>query len=126
MDTHTYLRKLERDMASGFLHLLVLEHIHRLGPIHGYGLIRAMDEATGGNDLWKEGTVYPLLGQLEKHGLLKSQWGAAESGPRRKEYRLTPAGDDMRELITLRWQQLRRRLDSILEGTPWNEASKTT
>ena len=115
MDDSAYLRRLERDMTMGFLHLLVLDHVQRLGPIHGYGLIRAMDEATGGQGLWKEGTVYPLLATMEKQGLLRSRWGTAENGPRRKEYRITPQGDDLRDLIVVRWQRLRAHLDRLLE-----------
>lgn len=115
MDDRAYLRRLERDMNMGFLHLLVLDHVRRLGPIHGYALIRAMDEATGEQGLWKEGTVYPLLATLEKQGLLRSRWGAAENGPRRKEYRITAAGQDMRELIVMRWRRLRDQLDALVE-----------
>jgi PadR family transcriptional regulator, regulatory protein PadR len=84
MTAADFLIKLERDLASGFLHLLVLAHVERIGPIHGYGLIKAMDDATGNKGLWKEGTVYPLLNQLEKEGLVRSRWGKGASGPRRK------------------------------------------
>jgi PadR family transcriptional regulator, regulatory protein PadR len=115
MDTADYLLKLERDMTGGFLHLLVLDHIHRIGPIHGYGLIKAMEESTGERGQWKEGTLYPLLGTMEKEGLLRSRWGKGSEGPRRKYYEITPAGREVRELAILKWRRLRRRLDTILE-----------
>lgn len=115
MGTADYLLKLERDMTGGFLHLLVLEHVCRLGPIHGYGLIKAMEAATNNQGKWKEGTVYPLLGTLEREGLLKSRWGKGTEGPRRKYYEITPAGREVRELGVMKWRRLRQQLDLILE-----------
>ncbi len=115
MDTGSYLAKLERDMTSGFLHLLVLEHVHAHQPIHGYGLIQAMDEATGPRGQWKDGTVYPLLGLLEREGLLSSRWGKGKEGPRRKYYEMTTAGNEVRQLAILKWQRLRKNLDDLLE-----------
>jgi PadR family transcriptional regulator PadR len=112
-----YLERLERDMTGGFLHLLVLEHLRRHAPIHGYGLIRAMeaDQAPG---QWKEGTIYPLLATFEKEGLITSRWGVPGSGARRKYYEMTSAGEEVRDLAVLKWNRLRDRLDTILEKTP--------
>ncbi len=115
MNTSDYLLKLERDMTSGFLHLLVLEHVHHHQPIHGYGLIQAMDESTGRRGQWKDGTVYPLLVTMEKEGLLKSRWGKGSEGPRRKYYEMTPSGEEVRQLAHLKWHRLRRQLDNLLE-----------
>lgn len=114
MDTASYLLKLERDMTGGFLHLLVLEHVRRLEPIHGYGLIRAMEDQKAPGQ-WKEGTVYPLLATLETEGLVKSRWGKPGGGARRKYYETTPAGREVRDLAVLKWRRLRTRLDTILE-----------
>lgn len=114
MNAADYLLKLERDMTGGFLHLLVLEYVQRLEPIHGYGLIRGMEEAQAPGQ-WKEGTVYPLLAALEKEGLVKSRWGRPGRGARRKYYETTPAGREIRDLAILKWQRLRARLDTILE-----------
>lgn len=117
MRTADYLERLERDMTGGFLHLLVLEHLRRHQPIHGYGLIRAM-EADKAPGQWKEGTIYPLLATFEKEGLIRSRWGKPGSGARRKYYETTPAGDEVRDLAVLKWNRLRDRLDDILEDTP--------
>ncbi len=114
MNTSAYLEKLERDMTGGFLHLLVLDHVQRLEPIHGYGLIRAMEERKAPGQ-WKEGTVYPLLATMEREGLVTSRWGKPGEGARRKYYESTPAGREVRDLAVLKWQRLRRRLDDILE-----------
>ena len=115
MDTAGYLLQLDRSMTGGFLHLLALHQVGREGPIHGYGLIKAMETVTGDRGQWKEGTVYPLLGTLEKEGLLRSRWGQGGEGPRRKYYELTAAGQEVRDLAVLKWTRLRNQLDKIME-----------
>jgi len=103
-------------MAGGFQHLLVLQLLHKHQLLHGYGLIRAMDAATGQRSLWKEGTIYPLLASLEREGLVRSRWGEGEEGPRRKYYELTGAGRQALRLAKLTWKDLRAHLDSLLEA----------
>lgn len=114
-NTAQYLLKLERDMSSGFLHLLVLHHVDRDQPIHGYGLIKAMEASMGGRSQWKEGTVYPLLGTLEKEGLVRSRWGKGGTGPRRKYYEMMPAGSEILDLALLKYRRLRGELDRLFE-----------
>ena len=116
MNTAEYLLKLERDLAGGFLHLLVLLHVRRHEPIHGYGVIKHLDDATGGRGLWKEGTIYPVLGVLEKEGLVKSRWGKGQTGPRRKYYQTTPAGRQTLRLALAQWQDWRKTMDGLTEG----------
>lgn len=114
-NTADYLVKLDRDMTAGFLHLLILQNLQVHQLLHGYGLIKTMEETTGGRGLWKEGTIYPLLAQMEKEGLVKSRWGEGADGPRRKYYELTPAGRQVLRLAKLQWHDLRAMLDDILE-----------
>lgn len=109
------LERLERDMGTGLLQLLVLATIRRDQPIHGYGLIKAMDAATGRSGWWKEGTVYPLLARLEKQGVLRSRWGQSGPGARRKLYELTGNGQRVVELAAGRWGALRDAVTSVLE-----------
>lgn len=115
MNTADYLLKLERGLAGGFLHLLVLLHVRRLEPIHGYGLIKALDDGTGGRGLWKEGTIYPVLGVLEKEGLVKSRWGKGRTGPRRKYYEMTPPGRQTLRLALAHWHEWRDVMDTLTE-----------
>ncbi len=114
MRTADYLERLERDMTAGFLHLMVLEHLRRHAPIHGYGLIRAMEQ-DGAPGQWKEGTIYPLLATFDKEGLIKSHWGEPGSGARRKYYEMTKAGNDVLDLAVRKWRDLRDRIDHTLE-----------
>ena len=114
--TADYLLKLERDMASGFLHLLLLATLRDDGPLHGYGLIKALGETTG-RGLWKEGTIYPILGTLEGEGLVKSRWGEPKHGPRRKYYELTSAGRQVLRVAIVQWKEFQSAVNGILEET---------
>lgn len=111
-----YLVRLERDMATGALHAMLLGHIGHSAPIHGYGLIKAMDEATEGGLLFKPGTIYPILNEFERSGIVKSTWGAGESGPQRKYYTLTPRGKQVLILAGQRWKRIRASVDLALGG----------
>lgn len=101
-------------MRQGMLQLLALGIIHRSGPIHGYGLIKEMEQATGAG-AWKEGTVYPLLANLEKQGVLQSRWGEG-TGARRKYYSLTGAGARSLQAARASWTGLRDAVDTTLEN----------
>lgn len=72
--------------------LHVLMQIRRHGPIHGYALIREMGATTGRPEGFKEGTLYPLLSQLERQGVIRSEWVSSTFGPARKAYTITPLG----------------------------------
>lgn len=106
--------RVERDLASGLLQVLVLATVRQEGPIHGYGLIKAMEAATDRPGAWKEGTVYPLLARLEKQGALRSRWGTSGPGARRKDYELTPHGLKLLEALAPRWRSLRDAVDRSL------------
>jgi PadR family transcriptional regulator PadR len=107
------LERMERDMTAGMMHVLVLSHL-RTGPLHGYGLIKAMEKSTG-RGLWKEGTVYPLLAGMERDGLVLARWGEGTTGPRRKYYQLTPAGRQALRIANDHWKELRKTMDRLLE-----------
>lgn len=106
--------RLERDMRQGMLQLLALAVINRSGPIHGYGLIKEMEQATGAG-AWKEGTVYPMLAKLEKEGILQSRWGEG-TGARRKYYALTSVGARTLQAAKASWSGLRDAIDHTLEN----------
>ncbi len=103
--------RLERDLVQGTLHLLILAHLAR-GPLHGYALIKAMEETTGPG-YWKEGTIYPLLARMDKEGLLKSTWSTGD-GPPRKTYTLTRQGTRLLAHGRTAWTDLRDAMDTLL------------
>lgn len=112
-----YIGKLERDMAAGTLHLLLLGLIARMDPIHGYGLIRALAESTDHMLQFKPGTIYPILNDLERQGIVRSSWVASASGPQRKTYELTATGREVLVTATKSWARIRTGVEATLTGS---------
>lgn len=109
-----YLAKLERDIGGGALHLLLLALIARMGPIHGYALIRGLADATDGSLQFKPGTIYPILNELERMAILRSGWVAGDNGPQRKTYELTATGREVLASAAKRWARVRDGVDGAL------------
>lgn len=108
--------KLDRELKSGLVSLLLLLVVERKGPVHGYRVLQTIKEASGGGLAFKEGTAYPLLNNLEKMGLLVSQWGSGEGGPQRKYYRATPLGRWALDQALEDWYGMLGSVDRILRG----------
>ncbi len=72
------------------------------GESYGYAILKQVDSLSGGQLEWTDGMLYPLLHRLERQGYVAASWGRSESGRRRKQYALTPAG---RETLAERQQQ---------------------
>jgi PadR family transcriptional regulator, regulatory protein PadR len=62
------------------------------GESYGYAIVKRVSELSDGTLQWTEGMLYPLLHRLERQGYIEGRWGAAESGRKRKYYRITKAG----------------------------------
>jgi PadR family transcriptional regulator, regulatory protein PadR len=106
-----------RDAAllQGTLDLLVLS-IVALEPLHGYGIVRRIQQMSGEALQIRQGSLYPALYRMEQRGLLASDWKTNESGKEAKYYRLTKAGRKALEEETDGWKRLRTAIDMILEG----------
>jgi len=90
------------DVWQGTLALMVLRTLETLGPLHGYGIARRIEQTSGDLLSLNDGTLYPALVKLEQEGAIVSSWGVSENNRRAKFYRLTPSGRrqlgrDMRE-----------------------------
>lgn len=101
------------DLAKGTAVPLVLRILTE-GPQHGYGIIQAIKERSGGLVEFTEGTIYPLLHTLEREELLTSSWEALPSGRRRKLYSLTETGAQRLAQLTVDWRHFRSAVDAIL------------
>lgn len=75
------------------------------GPLHGYGIVKALSEHSGGFFQMKEGQLYPLLHQLQDQGLIKGEWETPEGGPARKTYILLDPGREELARRMEEWQQ---------------------
>lgn len=97
----------------GHLDLLLLSTLRRTGPAHGYALIAALRDASGGEFDLPEGTVYPALHRLERDGAVVSAWG--DGAPRRRRiYRLTAAGEAVLAGKREQWQAFRRGVQRVV------------
>ena len=82
----------------GTLDLMVLKTLDGLGPLHGYGIARRIEQVTEGGLSLNQGTIYPALLRLEQKGWVKSSWGTSENNRRARFYAITAAG--RRQLTT--------------------------
>jgi len=89
----------------GTLSLMVLRTLATMGPQHGYGLARRIEQISGDQLSLNYGTLYPALLKLEQEGAITSEWGVSENNRRAKFYKLTRTGRKQLERETNNWQQ---------------------
>jgi len=94
------------DVLQGTLALMVLKTLDLLGPLHGYGIARRIEQISGDLLAVNQGTLYPLLLKLEQEGAIASDWGASENNRRARFYRLTRAGHKQLRTETRDWEQM--------------------
>jgi PadR family transcriptional regulator PadR len=94
-----------RDVQQGTLALMVLRTLDVLGPLHGYGVARRIEQISGEMLSVNQGTLYPVLLRLEQEGAITSEWASSENNRRARFYRLTRAGDKLLEAEQLDWEQ---------------------
>jgi transcriptional regulator len=97
--------KEKTDVLQGTLALMVLKTLDVLGPLHGYGIARRVEQISGDLLTLNQGTLYPLLLKLEQEGSISSEWGSSENNRRARFYRLTRNGRKQLEAETQGWEQ---------------------
>jgi len=95
----------ETDVRQGTLALMVLKTLDVLGPLHGYGIARRIEQISGDILTVNQGTLYPVLLRLEQEGSIASEWGASENNRRARFYRLTRDGRKRLRAETRSWEQ---------------------
>ena len=95
----------ETDVRQGTLALMVLKTLHVLGPLHGYGIARRIEQISGDLLTVNQGTLYPVLLKLEQEGSIASEWGSSENNRRARFYRLTRNGRKQLQAETHSWEQ---------------------
>jgi transcriptional regulator len=93
------------DVWQGTLALMVLKTLETLGPLHGYGIARRIEQTSGNLLALNYGTLYPALLKLEQEGSISSEWGSSENNRKAKFYKLTRAGRKQLEQETQNWEQ---------------------
>jgi PadR family transcriptional regulator, regulatory protein PadR len=97
--------KAKMDVQQGTLALMVLKTLDVLGPLHGYGIARRIEQISGDLLAVNQGTLYPLLLKLEHEGAIASERGASENNRKARFYRLTRVGRRQLQAETRDWEQ---------------------
>ena len=108
----------KREVQPGTLALMILKTVDVLGPLHGYGIARRIEEISGNQLALNYGTLYPALLKLEQEGLVAAEWGQSENNRRAKFYSLTPAGRKQLEREAREWQRTADLIASFLALKP--------
>lgn len=95
----------KQDVWQGTLALMVLKTLETLGPLHGYGIARRIEQTSGDLLSVNYGTLYPALLKLEQEGYIGAEWGVSDNNRKAKYYRLTRAGRKQLEREAREWKQ---------------------
>jgi transcriptional regulator len=82
----------QSEVQYGTLDLMVLKTLDGMGPLHGYGIARRIEQAAEGTLSLNQGTIYPALVRLEQKGWIASKWGTSDNNRRARFYEITRAG----------------------------------
>src|SRR5205085_2868858 len=97
--------KEKTDVRQGTLALMVLKTLDVLGPLHGYGIARRIEQISGDLLAVNQGTLYPVLLKLEQEGAIASEWGTSENNRRARFYRVRASGRRRLRVETHEWAQ---------------------
>jgi PadR family transcriptional regulator, regulatory protein PadR len=93
------------DVLQGTLDLMVLKTLESMGPQHGYGIARRIEQVSEDTIRMNQGTIYPALLRLEQRGWIKSEWGTSETNRRARFYSLSRLGRKQIEAETENWER---------------------
>jgi PadR family transcriptional regulator len=93
------------DIWQGTLALMILKTLEAMGPLHGYGLARRIEQTSGDAFSLNYGTLYPALLKLEQEGYVAAEWGVSDNNRKAKYYKLTRAGRRQLAAETREWER---------------------
>lgn len=105
----------KNEILPGTLNLMVLRTLQALGPLHGYGIARRIEQISGNLLQLNQGTIYPALLHLEQMGWIKAKWGVSDNNRRAKYYEITRAGKKQLEAEAESWRTLSSIITRFLE-----------
>ena len=111
----------QNDVPAGTLTLMVLRTLEQMGPQHGYGIARRIEQVSGDRLQLNQGTIYPALLQLEQRGWVRASWGSSENNRRARFYAITRSGRRRLATEEARWRVASETILRFLEpsrGTP--------
>lgn len=94
------------DVLQGTLDLMVLKTLESMGPLHGYGIARRIEQVSDDALSLNQGTIYPALLRLQQRGWIQAEWGISENNRRAKYYSLTRIGKKQIQRETENWERV--------------------
>lgn len=102
------------DLLQGTLDVMVLQTLEAMGPLHGYGIARRIEQVSGNAVLLNQGTIYASLVRLQQRGWIAAKWGTSENNRKAKFYWITKAGKKRLAQDTAYWQRLAGVMGRVL------------
>ncbi len=102
------------DLVQGTLDVMVLQTLSAMGPMHGYGVARRIEQTSGDAILLNQGTIYASLVRLQNRGWIRAQWGTSENNRKAKFYEITRRGAKQLASETEYWQRLTGVMGRVL------------
>ena len=109
------------DVLQGTLDLMILQTLHALGPLHGFGIARRLEQVSRDVLRLNEGTVYTSLLRLQQQGWITAEWGTSENNRKAKFYAITARGRRQLEAETENWERISGVIRRVLRLQPEGE-----
>ena len=100
------MQNAKADVMQGTLDLMVLKTLEALGPLHGYGIARRIEQVSENLLQLNQGTLYPALLRLQQRGWIKSEWGISENNRKARFYNLTNSGRKQLAVEAKNWERI--------------------
>ena len=102
------------DLLQGTLDLMVLQTLDAMGPLHGYGIARRIEQLSGNEVLLNQGTIYASLVRLQQRGWIAAAWGVSDNNRKAKFYSITKSGKRRRKADQSQWERLAAVMGRVL------------
>jgi len=112
------------DLLQGTLDLMVLQTLAAMGPLHGYGIARRIEQTSGNEVLLNQGTIYASLVRLQQRGWISAEWGTSNNNRKAKFYTITKRGRKQLSEDAAYWQRLSIVMKRVL-AIPEEEEGKS-
>ena len=104
------------EVLQGTLDLLILKTLDTIGPLHGFGIARRIQQTSADMLQLNQGTLYPALVRLEQRGWIRSKWGVSDNNRRARFYSLTKSGKKQLVVETEGWERMASLITRMLRG----------
>ncbi|MBV9295830.1 MAG: PadR family transcriptional regulator [Acidobacteriaceae bacterium] len=105
------------DVLQGTLDLMVLKTLDTMGPLHGFGIARRIEQMSDDALRLNQGTIYPALVRLQQRGWISAEWGTSENNRRAKFYSITKSGKKQLVAATQNWQRISATIARLLAAS---------